>query len=137
MLDEFGRDLADELHEQGAVDAHARVVDLGAGLLPQVDRLGVAELAADLFEDFERLVVNELDRFVRHDLIDGDVADEGREGRHCPGAHAPPALAAAGAAAMGRNLLGHFICIDGGAGVFHGSSLMPAGAMGKRPKRRE
>ena len=91
----FGRDLADELHELGAVDPHPVAVDVAARRLPHGGRFVVAKLDADLLEDLARLVVNELDRFIRHDVVDGDLAHQGGERHRRRRAQLPAAFAAA------------------------------------------
>ena len=92
----FGGDLADQLHELGAIDPHPVAIDRRAGLAPHGDRLVVAELDADFLEDLAGFVVDELDRFVRHDVVERDAALEHRERRDGCGPQLPPSFAPAG-----------------------------------------
>ena len=77
----FGRDLADEFHELGAIDAHPVALDPGARLSPHGDRLVVAELDADFLEDLAGFVMNEFDGLLRHDVVERNAALEHRERR--------------------------------------------------------
>ena len=78
---ELGRDFRNQVHQQGAVETDARAGNVGARGLPHVYRFIVAEFAADLFEDLERLFVDQLDRLVGNDLVDGDLANQRRKRR--------------------------------------------------------
>ena len=99
---EFGGRLSDEAHQQGAVDPHPRALDVGSRGLPHGDGFIVAEFAAHLLEDLERLLVDQLDRLVRHEVIDGDFAHQGGEGCHGGRPQRTAPLAPAAAPRAGR-----------------------------------
>ena len=93
------------------------LANIGAGRLPHGDRLVVAEFAADLFEDLERFLVDQLHRLVGHHLIDGDLAHQRRK-RGYGGATYRLAPQAAAASAVG--VFGHF-----NGRCIHGNSIPP------------
>ena len=75
------RRLRDQFHEQRAIDAHAVTVDVGARLLPVRDRLVVAEVDADLFEDSHRGIVDPFDTFLVEHFVIGQREFERRQHR--------------------------------------------------------
>ena len=95
---ELRRNLGDKLHQQGPIDAHPRFGNIGARRLPERNRLVVAELAADLLEDRERFLMDQLDCFIGHDLVGRNIPDQGRERGDRGGPHGPSANATTAAA---------------------------------------
>ena len=96
------RRLRDQLHEQRAVDAHAPAVDVGAGLLPESDRLLVPEVDPDLFEDPHRGVMDAFESFLVEHLVARQRELQRRQHRRL---HADP-RAMSGRASPGSDLSG-------------------------------
>lgn len=65
-----------------AIDSDSVTFDWCTWTSPDLGGLVVAKLDANLLEDQAGLLVDQLDRFVRQDLVDGDVSSEAR--RHRP-----------------------------------------------------
>ncbi len=107
--------------------AHPLALDVGAGLLPDRQGLGVvAELDADLFEDGVGVGFDDLQGLFAQDLEDRDLAlDEGSLGRMVAAARrAPgPGPAAMAPASPARR----FVVFDRSARVAHSSFAPPAG----------
>ena len=82
--------LRDQVHEQLAGDAHPVTLDLGAGVAPQPDRLVVAEVDADLLEDVERGLVDQLEALIVEDLVHRDGALQHRQRSGAAARSSPP-----------------------------------------------
>ncbi len=72
------RDLADQFEQFVAAETHEIAVDLGAGPAPQLERLGILELDADLLDHAHREVVDPLDALAVGDFHQRDAAADFR-----------------------------------------------------------
>ena len=109
MLGELPRrGLLDDRAAHAAREAHALALELGAGVLPDLERLRVlAELDADFLENSVGVALDDLQAFLVQDLVVGDrTRDVGDGGGRTRGTGDALGFAAARAgAARGLSLL--------------------------------
>jgi hypothetical protein len=111
---ELRRDGRHQLQEERTVDPDPMAAHIRTRPAPHARRFIVAEVDAHFLQDLHRLLVNELDGFRGHQLIDRNFAGQSRQGGDGRRALHQPGLATASPSARRAHLLRQLFDIDHG-----------------------